>query len=368
MIASAKRLLDRWRGGGEHAVTVPPMDGALRPNEAIEEAPVLVEAAAPDNLATDGARLMFSSGASVLELVVRGARAATKPFATFDSPVSALALGPGGSVAAGLERGGIALRGGRHDGLVMEQIGGRALSCVTALRFEGEDTLVVALGSQRNGPDGWRYDLLQRNASGSVWRVTLPGGQATCLADGLAWPCGLAAAPDGGLVVAESWRNRLVGLAPGRRPAPLLTDIPGYPGRLSPRAEGAGHWLAVFAPRSQLVEFVLRERDYRESMMREVDPRFWIAPSLSAAQSFLEPMQVGGLKQLGVLKPWAPTRSYGLVIGLDAGHEPAVSFHSRASGQRHGVTSCVEFGGRLLATSKGGGVVVSLPLPQGGVR
>jgi hypothetical protein len=362
VIALLKRGLDAWRGSGPYAVTVPPMDGALRPNQAIEEAPALLEIAAPDNLVHDGSRLLFSSGAVVCRLMVDGAAARAEPFAGFDRPVAALALHPSGAAAIGLDGGQILLRGGRHDGAALTKLNDRAILCPTALLFVDEDTLLVALGSQRNGPGQWKTDLMQRNASGSVWRVDLASGQATCLADRLAYPYGLLPARDGSVIVSESWRSQLIRVRPGHKPETVLNDITGYPARLASAAGGGEAWLAVFAPRNQLVEFVLRERDYRDQMMREVDPQFWIAPSLSATQSFLEPMQVGGLKQLGILKPWAPTRSYGLLIRLDGEGEPQDSFHSRADGQRHGITSCVEVGGRLLATSNGGNVIVSIPL------
>ena len=38
---------------------------------------------------------------------------------------------------------------------------------------------------------------------------------------------------------------------------PVLADLPAYPGGSA--LAGDGYWLALFAPRSQLVEFVLRE-------------------------------------------------------------------------------------------------------------
>jgi hypothetical protein len=351
-----------WRGRGSHAVTVPPMDGALHPNQAIEKAPVLLEVAAPDNLVYDGKRLLFSSGGRVRLLKAAGAAAAADDFADFDRPVSALGLHPGGGVAIGLDGGTIVLRGGLHDGKVLSRLGGRDIVCPTAILFVDESTLLVAIGSQQNPPERWTHDLMQRNASGSVWRVDLGGGQANCLVDRLAWPCGLLLAADGSLTVSESWRNQLIRVRAGASPTAVTTDITGYPSRLASAADGNGAWLAVFAPRSQLVEFTLRERDYCDQMMREIDPQFWIAPSLSSVRSFLEPMQVGGLMQLGILKPWAPTRSYGLIIRLDDECEPRDSFHSRADGRRHGITSCVEMGGRLLATCKGGDAIVSIPL------
>lgn len=366
MIAAMRSLFDRWRGSGAHAATVPPMDGVLGPNQAIEEAQLLLEADAPDNLASDGTRMVFSSGRAVLGLRVDGPSAAAEPIAGFDHPVSAVALHADAGMAVGLEGGGVQVRGGRHDGKTMTSVGNRPAVCPAALLFADADTLFVALGSQQNAPSMWRHDLMRKNASGSVWRYNLATGEASCVADRLAWPGGLLAGRDGGLTVSESWRNRLVELRTGTKPSVVLADIAGYPGRLSP-ASGGGSWLSVFAPRSQLVEFVLREDDYRTGMLAEIEPEYWVAPSLSAAKTLLEPMQLGGLKQLGVLKPWAPTRSYGLVIGLDGGHEPLTSFHSRADGRRHGITSALEHGGQLILTSKGGNSIVSIPLGSKGV-
>ena len=52
-------------------------------------------------------------------------------------------------------------------------------------------------------------------------------------------------------------------------------------------------------------------------MIDEIDPDYWVAPCLRSGRSPLEPTQQGGVKQLGVLKPWSPSRSYGLIARLD---------------------------------------------------
>ena len=39
---------------------------------------------------------------------------------------------------------------------------------------------------------------------------------------------------------------------------------------------------------------------------------------------------------------------------------PVASFHSRANGRRHGVTSAVEAGGRVLVASKGGDAILDI--------
>jgi hypothetical protein len=65
---------------------------------------------------------------------------------------------------------------------------------------------------------------------------------------------------------------------------------------------------------------------------------------------------------MGVIKPWAPPRSYGLVIRLNAEGTPLYSLHSRVDGINHGVVSAVEIGGDLVLVAKGPGRVLRLPL------
>lgn len=347
-----RELADRFRGTGAYSVTTPPMDGALKPNSAIETAPVAAYARQPDCLVELGGDVLFASGAQVFRLAEP-----ERPLHSFASPIAAMAASPGGALAIGLNEGGIVLKGGPLDGRTFgTEV---AIECPTAVLFEDEHTLVVCNGSDRNPPERWRHDLMQRNARGSVWRLR-SDGSAAALAKDLAYPNGLLLQPDGALIVSESWKGRLVRIEEGKRPRTVLNDLPGYPARLC-RREGGGAFLAVFAPRSQLIEFVLSERGYCEAMMRDVPEAFWIAPSLNAPSSVLEPMQGGGLKQLGTLKPWAPARSFGLVVALDTALRPVASWHSRADGVRHGVTSCLQRrDGSLLVAAKGADTIVSI--------
>ena len=94
-------------------------------------------------------------------------------------------------------------------------------------------------------------------------------------------------------------------------------------------------------------------------MIREIDADYWVAPCLRSGATPLEPTQQGGVRQLGVLKPWSPSRSYGLVARLDPAFRPATSLHSRAHGRRHGVTSCLMVGNQLYFAAKGDGVVAA---------
>ncbi len=145
----------------------------------------------------------------------------------------------------------------------------------------------------------------------------------------------------------------------------VADHLPGYPSRLSP-AIGGGAWLSMFAPRNRLIELVLQETHYRLDMMAEVPREYWIAPALASRQSFLEPLQCGGITTMGVRKPWAPSRSCGMVVRLDEAMLPLSSIHSRSNGERHGTCSAVEHDGRLFVASRGGDCLVAVDIAAQG--
>ncbi|MCV0409006.1 MAG: strictosidine synthase [Rhizobiaceae bacterium] len=357
MIAAARRAWENFRGVGDAAVTVPPLDGALRPNPGLEEARLVASLEAPDCIVVHDGAAYVTSGTELLRL---GEGSGTDTVAGFESAVTALAVSPAGHFAVGLENGTVAVTGGRHNGRRIDRLGGAPLMCATALMFEGEDALVVAQGSLHRPPSQWKHDLMERRADGAVWRVHLKDGRADKLAGDLAWPCGLAAA-NGAIAVSESWKHRIVAIGGGGRPRVVLWDLPGYPARLT-QASAGGFWLAVFAPRNQLIEFVQREPVFLGRMMAEVDPDWWAAPSLTPSDTFLVPLQGGAQKHLGMLKPWSPTFSYGLVVRLDGNFRAVSSLHSRADGRRHGVTACAELGEEVLIASRGGGAILAAPV------
>ena len=99
-------------------------------------------------------------------------------------------------------------------------------------------------------------------------------------------------------------------------------------------------------------------------MMQEVDPRYWIAPMLSSGNSFQEPLQGGNVKSMGISKPWAPPRSYGLVVRLDPLGQPLYSLHSRTDGRHHGIVSAVEAYGALYMLSKGANLLLKVRLSE----
>lgn len=355
MIGALTRIFDNLLGRGEAAVTVPPLDGAFRPNRLLDEAPTRVALGNVDGLAVVAGRIVASAGDTIHALAADGAWEAR---GSYEAAVTAIAAVGDGGLAVALATGEIVVEGGAFDGRGYAAEAG--MRCITALTVSGEH-LYVANGSATNAAADWQRDLLEKNASGSIWRIDLASGASTRLASGLAWPAGLAIDADG-LVFSEAWKHQLARIDPARpgRPKVLQHDLPGYPGRISPAADG--YWLTLFAPRSQLVEFVLREPGYRKRMMAEVAQPYWVSPKLRAGRSFYESLQGGGVKHLGMLKPWAPAMSAGLVAKLDRAFHPRSSLQSRADGATHGVTAVVEFGDRIFAAARGDGVVVSLPL------
>ena len=338
-------ILDIFRG---KAITIPPLDGAFRANTDLDDAAVFADLADADNLCRADGHVYATSGAELYRLT-DGAE--PELVDTHPAAITALAAAPDGSLAVALDDGTL-LEGGKPVSLPT------GISCITALAYGPDGSLWLANGSATQPASAWVADLMEKNASGSVWRRK-PGDAFTRAASGIEWPYGILPQGDAA-IVSESWRHRLVKVENGRA-EPILKHLPGYPARLSPAADG-GAWLSIFAPRNRLIELVLQEKHYRYDMMIEVPRDFWIAPALSSGTSFLEPLQCGGIRTMGVHKAWAPSRSYGLVAKLDRDFAPVASLHSRADGKRHGTTCAIEVDGRLLVASKGGGCILA---PEG---
>lgn len=373
MMQSLKRFYENFRGFDEAGSTVPMMDGPLKPNTSLDAAPIALNLPQIDNLVSTRSGLICSQGHMLLHLKpVAGSLALPKfeamPERSFPSDITCLAADEDGALAVGLDGQGIILHGGRHDGQRIDGLNGMALRSPTAALFLGPDMLVVANGSADYPMADWKRDLMNRGSSGSIWRVSLDGQgpSAALLARNLAFPYGLSIGTDNRLLVSEAWRHRVVALdlESAKPPRPVLTDLPAYPARIEPTADG--YWLALFAPRNQLIEFVLREEAYRRKMVAGIDPAHWIAPALTSGISFLEPIQGGARKKLNMLKPWSPSWSYGLVALCDKAMRPIASFHSRADGQVHGVTSLAEHNGQLIVGAKGSGVAVALDRQSSG--
>jgi hypothetical protein len=358
MFDALRQFGDRLLGRGSAAITVPVMDGALKPNRVLDNAQVVASLADIDDLATDG-RVLYATAGPVLYRL-DGDR--LSEVARFDADITAVAAHAADVLAVsvgGMQVNVMSPTGGKWViRATLDRIGSVALRSVNALHFETDDGLLLSDGSTQNGPADWCRDLMEKGRTGRVarWRS---GGNAELLADRLHYAYGVLAF-DGKVVFSESWRHRL-GLATDAGPSPWLAELAGYPSRMA-QAGAGGFWLTCFVCRTQLVEFILREDAYRSRMLQEIEPSLWVAPALRSGASFLEPLQGAGVKQMGMLKPWAPPRSYGLVLHVDAAGRVLRSLHSQVDGMHHGITAVAELGGALYVASKGAGRLLRVPL------
>jgi strictosidine synthase-like protein len=355
VIGAVREFVNRIVGRGDATIAVPSFDGALKPNQKLEEAETLLECAAPEDLATDGRAIYLADGPRLLRLDDGSAN----ELRVFEEPISALASLPGGELAVALA--------GREVRIFREPAAAKprvvfatGLNAVNALAPARDGMLIATDGSMTRGVEDWAWDLMQHGRSGRLLMFDPGTGSIKTLANGLGYAFGCCATGDG-VLVGESWRHRLVNVRRDGSKSIALAHLPAYASRLSPASAG-GFWLTAFTARSLLVEFVLREPAFRKRMMAEIEPRYWIVPCLRSGDSFKEPMQGAHIKTMGVVKPWAPPRSYGLVIRLGADGAPLYSLHSRVDGVNHGIVSAIEVNGDLIMIAKGPGRILKLPV------
>jgi hypothetical protein len=356
VIAALQAFADRFLGRGEATITVPSFDGALKPNQILENVETVAQFDAPEDLATDGKTLYIADGAALLRLE----GATTVEVRRFDRTITALCCLTDGGIAVALDGREVQVFATPTAQSAKATISDPSIKAINALSAGPAGTLLATDGSTDRPYRQWAYDLMERGRSGRVFTLDIASGSIRTVASGLGYAFGVCAAGDA-LFVSESWRHRVIAIAADGSQRAVLDNLPVYPSRLS-SAAGGGFWLTAFAARTQLVEFVLRENAYRRRMMSEIDPEYWIAPKLRSGLSFLEPMQGAHLKTMGVVKPWAPPRSYGLIIRLNASGVPLYALHSRVDGVNHGVVAAVEMDGSLFAIAKGPGRLLRAPL------
>ena len=356
MIAALRAFTDRLLGRGDATITVPSFDGALKPNQILANAETVGQFEAPEDLATDGNALYLADGNTLRRLdgvTITEVR-------RFDRAITALCCLPDGGIAVALDGREVKVFASAEAADAAVTFSGSGMNAVNALSPGPGKTLIATDGSATRPYSQWVHDLMERGRSGRVLALDRASGQVRTIASGLRHAFGACVAGEE-IFASESWRHRVIAISADGSQRPVLDNLPVYPSRLSAASTG-GFWLTAFAARTQLVEFVLRENAYRRRMMAEIDPEYWIAPKLKSNQSFLEPMQGAHIKTMGVVKPWAPPRSYGLVIRLSASGVPLYALHSRVDGVNHGVVAAVERGGALYAIAKGPGRLLRLPL------
>lgn len=362
-------IIDRVLFPNREIHVIPVLDGAFSPNQRLDQARQLGgEIERPDDIALgpDGA-LYVSTGNRILRCT--GEDFETREiFATLGGPVGGLACAPDGNLLACVSgKGLVALSPSGQTVGKLESVGGDTITCPLSVTVAPDGAIYLTEGSRNNPSENWLRDLMEnRTPSGRLIVCDASLGGAKVVAEKLAWPLGVVVSGDGKEVwVTESWTHRLTAFARnGGGKRVIVKNFTGYPGRLSRDASGEV-WMSFLALRTQLTEFVLRERAFCEEMMRTVPPDLWIGPALDGRLNPREPTQIGRIKKLGIQKPWAPPRSYGLVARLDAKGEAVETLHSRVDGRIHGVTAVRPIGSRVIAVSKGRDCLAELPRGRG---
>lgn len=342
---------------------IPAMDGAFSPNDLLDRAtPIGDPLPGVDAIAEGGDGAIYVSAEHRIWRLSGPRYEARALLADLGTSVGALTFHPDGRLIACTGKGVAALDAAGHQTMLAE-VEGTLLRCLTAVTAAADGTIWMTDGSSQHPPDGWCFDLMEQNRSGRLIACEASLARARVVLEGLQYPGGLAVGQDGRhLWFVESFAHRLsraVIAGPGAIGGAevIVRNMPGYPSRLGPAVAG-GFWLSLFAVRTHLVEFVLKEDDFREEMMRTIPPEYWVAPALASTGDCLEPMQIGGVKALGIQKPWAPPRSYGLVARLNPEGEIVASLHSRVGGRHHGITAAFETAQGLILASKGSGRVL----------
>lgn len=347
------------RNRERHAV--PSLDGALYPNDMLDKFEVLCDSISkPDDIAIDPTGTLYvSSGNRVLRMS-RGGDGYQKAIAEFDGQTCGLNFHPNGSLMVCVSGKGLAFANETGAHICVEKVEGQVLRCPTSAVADAGGKIYITEGTSYHEPQDWVWDLMEKRAAGRLILYEPGKERSKVLLSGLSYPHGVCITHDGqSLLLTESWKHTvsrfpLNDIRPGTRENIIL---PGYPARIVPSSDG-GYWICLFCMRTHLVEFVLTDDKYRKEMMATVDPDHWISPALSSGKSMLEPLQGAGIKVLGITKPWAPPRSYGLVIKLDHEYDIVRSFHSRIDGRRHGITGLREANGVLYLVSKGNSLIL----------
>lgn len=349
MLDIVGQIVNGLLGRGGSSLSVPILDGAFKPNNLLEDAEVLLERQGLEDIALAPDGTLFVAAANEVLAIEGGAASVVD---SHDGRITALAILRDGRRAVALgDR--IVIEG---SGTPLTEAAGRRFKAITALSVTADGRILVCDASALYDGNQWQYDLMTKGRSGRVLKLDPDGGKAELLRGDLAWVFG-AQESTGGVLLSESWRHRLRFAAKGD----ATGELPGYPARITPTADG-GFWLSLFSGRAQIVEFVLQENGFRREMMETIDPKYWISPALSSGVDFLEPLQSGGVKHMGILKPWAPPRSYGLAVRCDANRTPLMSVHSRVGGTHHGIVTTLERGNEVFALSKGAGRLLRLDL------
>ena len=342
--------------GSVRRATLAPFEAGLSPDSALDLAEVVLsdDAEVDDIVVTGDGRIVCSVGSEVRRL--DGPSLTT--VASCDGTVTALAVRDRTILAAVEGTGVVAIDG---DKIATSCDDDAVRTGVSALAVHRDGTTYATIASRHNRLADWSRGLLSSDSSGELVAISADGA-VTRLTGDLGWPAGVCVTHDERLLVSESLATSITTLdRAGSSRATLATRLPFYPGRIRPSP--AGYWLAAPYVRNRATELILSEPELVAEMTATIEPPEWMVPRLRSERPHTDALQIGQVRILGVIKPWAPPRSYGLVAHLDQDGRFDWSAHSRADGYHHGVTATGVLGDRLIVAARGRRNLLALPAP-----
>lgn len=355
-----EKFIGLFADKNEANIYVPSMDGAFKPNNLLDQSLIVSAQQAADCICEVRGNLLLSSGSELWQIDLKNDAPQAKRIHQFENNITFITASENGLIAVMVQFVGLYISENDNDWCQVE-LNQKYNKCATSACFMSNNLLAICIGSMQLPAHDWKRDLLEKNRAGQVITLNLLTNEATPICDNLAFPNGIVTLGADQLVITESWAHRLIKIdinVPDDFNV-ILDNLPAYPSRLS-KTQNGDYLLAMFAPRRQLFEMILNEDDYRQDMMANLDPEDWVAPDLSVSTAPDQPIMQGIVRQMGVIKPWAPSRSYGLLALCDADFKVVKTWHSRADGVMHGISSACEFNGEYYATSKGNGCLIKL--------
>lgn len=322
-------------------VSVPPFEAGLRPNSLLDECRAVDVSSTPDDLVVINGRIVMACGSSIRTVTAGN----ESTLCEFSGLVTALAT-DGAEVIAAVEG---------HGLVAVDEAGAHRVVCaaddvqvgVTAIAAS-QGRILACIGARGMVASMWPEALLDHVQMGQVVEVA-SSTSVSVLCDGLGWPSGVCIVGDD-VMVSVSHEHR-VGLLGGGAVETVVAALPAHPGRIV--ASGTGWWIAFPYPRNRAAEMFMSEPNFVREMKALVPRENWLVPALRSDNVYRDPLQIGQQRVMGVVKPWAPARSYGLVAHVTRGGRVSHSLHSRPDGSRHGITGVALDGDRLVLACAG---------------
>lgn len=313
-----------------------PLEGALAPNNRLQQADVLgseaIEGAEDVDVDPQGRIYGGTLDGRIVRLTPEETGFVAETFAETGGRPLGLAWGRRGALlVADAQKGLLSISPRGEVKVLATGAGGRPFGFTDDLDVARDGTIYFSDASDRFGVDGYLYDLLEARPHGRLMAFRPTTGEVEVLQDGLYFANGVALAEDESFVlVNETYRYRvrrywLTGVRAGTVDT-FVDNLPGFPDGIS-RGKDGGFWVAMFTVRNPLMDR-LHPHPWAKNLLARLPKAVWPKP--------------------------AP---YGLVLRLSPEGEIVESFHDPDGQVIQQVTSAEERGGDLyLGNLKGRGI------------